>query len=77
MKKLITFLLSAVLLLSAGVMLTACTPDPEEYTVTYIYDNGQDNLVTTVEAGKTAVRPKDPVKEGFACLLYTSPSPRD
>lgn len=66
MKKLITFLLSAVLLLSAGVMLTACTPDPEEYTVTYIYDNGQDNLVTTVEAGKTAVRPKDPVKEGFA-----------
>lgn len=64
MKKFLVILFSVVMVLSFGALLTACNNE-KNYTVTYVYDNGQDNLVTTVAEGGTAVRPKDPEKQGF------------
>lgn len=64
MKKFLVILLSVVTVFAFGAVVTACNNEVN-YTVTYVYDNGQDNLVATVSEGGTAVRPKDPEKQGF------------
>lgn len=55
------------LLIACAVTLVACDKDkgPTQYTVTYVYNNGQENLVAKVEAGSTVVEPASPVKEGY------------
>ena len=56
MKKFLVILLSVVTVFAFGAVVTACNNEVN-YTVTYVYDNGQDNLVATVSEGGTAVRP--------------------
>ncbi len=63
MKKLFTVLLSILMVCSVAFGLTACAT--KEYTVTFVFDNGQDNVTSTVKEGGKVVKPTDPTKTGF------------
>lgn len=54
----------------AAISFAACNPDepdenPDVYTVTYVYGNGEENLTRSVKSGDKAVEPKDPEREGY------------
>lgn len=63
-KKITAVLFALVFALSLALFVTGCG-EPAEYTVTYVYNNGEADFVTTVPAGGTVTEPKDPVREGF------------
>lgn len=64
MKKLPMFLLTVLTVLIVSFGVTACA-GAKEYTVTFVYDNGQENYTAKVEEGKQVVKPQDPTKAGF------------
>ena len=63
-KKITAVLFALVFALSLALFVTGCG-EPAEYTVTYVYNNGEADFVTTVPAGGTVTEPKDPIREGF------------
>lgn len=66
MKRIITSILSLVILMSFCVSAVGCAPEAKEYTLT-LYDQDGTTILHTIaaEEGKTPERPADPTKEGF------------
>lgn len=48
-----------------GTSGSGSTPKKDSYTVTYVYNNGEEDKKTTVKKGELAIEPNDPVKEGY------------
>ena len=70
-KKFAALLFALVFALSLAVLVTGCG-EPSEYTVTYVYNNGEEDMVRTVAAGAAAVEPKEPSWPGYKFLGWFS-----
>ncbi len=64
-KNLIIIVAVALLIVCATTLVACKDEEPTKFTVTYVYNNGQANLVAEVPAGNAAVEPATPVKDGF------------
>lgn len=59
-------IVAVALLIVCATTLVACKDkEPTNFTVTYVYNNGQENFVAEVLAGNTVVEPVSPVREGY------------
>ena len=80
-KKITALLLSALAMVSVGTWAACKDKEPSgtdssssssstvsEFTVTYVYDNGDEAMQTTVAKDGFVVEPKDPEKEGYVFL---------
>lgn len=64
-------IVAVALLIVCATTLVACKDkEPTKFTVTYVYNNGQANLVAEVMAGNAAVEPASPVKDGFDFVYW-------
>ena len=80
MKKIITSLSSALLILFASLSLTTVAKSAEFFTIgtggpTGVYFQTGNAICKMLH--KSAISAEHGRKKGTACLLYTSPSPRD
>ncbi len=67
--KTILSIIATILLITATSLSVACREDeppaPTTVTVTYVYDNNEQDYVATVIKGNTAVEPQDPTNDGY------------
>ena len=78
MKKLIALLMAATMLLSMAACGNAGTNDDvTNNDDTTINSDTQSNAETPVDTKFTLTYPASMTAQGYDCLLYTSPSPRD
>lgn len=65
MRKFLTVLLSALMMIGVIGAAAACTADPVTHTVTFLVYGGSEIDPVEVEDGQTVAKPEDPTKTGY------------